>query len=207
MQQTILSEGIEVDICEDFLVADALVAETGRLAQTPMFALGSQDFTAAEAFWLFAFQEGLAIGGTAARVIDLRHSERLDDYIHRTSAAYFGPNRIASVARLLGDEMKGKIIYLGELEFSSDHRGSTRLLGAFVQLVQVLAATKWQDFDWMFCYVPKRHVKFIDLYNFTIQIPSVITWRDPAPARMDSSHAMFAISRAHFEHFLKVFDQ
>jgi len=196
--------GYEVHATSDFDEIERLVAQTGRANQTPMMSISRLDFTRSQAFWAFLMKDGEAIGGSGVKYIDLE-GEDFTAYLQRTSRAQYGrkSDPIAEFARPLADTLRGRLIYIGELEFRRELRGKLRLLEAFVKVLQGLAALKWPNFDWIYAIIPEDHLKFAHLYSFTMTIPDALNWADPVPQGRLNTHAVLALEGRHVEHILK----
>jgi hypothetical protein len=197
--QMLDNEGFQLYAPTDFREIPDLVAQTGRAAQSPMMSLSRNDFTQGNAFWLFLMVDGVCVGGCAAHLIDLR-DEPFEAYLRRSSQALYGRDEdpIDSIARPVCTEIKGKLIYFGELEIHRQYRGRIKALAAFTRIIQALAVMKWPDFDWMYAYVPFEHVKLTGIYGFTWQMPYAIRWKKPVPPGRLDNHWMIALPRSHF---------
>ena len=151
--------------------------------QTPMMAIDRQDFARSEAFWLLLLKDGKAVAGAGAKYVDLE-DEPIETYLQRTSRGQYGRDSdpLLSVSRPVRDYVRGRLIYLGELEFHPDHRGNKDLLEAFVKVLQGLAAVKWRNFDWMYVFIDEDHLRFAHIYDFQITVRDAITWAEPVPA-------------------------
>lgn len=193
--------GLDLYAPEDFSEVAELVAQTGRATQTPMLSVSRNDFTLGTAFWVFLMQQGASVGGAAARLIDLR-GESFENYLRRTSTEQYGRARdpIAAVAPPVSDELRGRLVYIGELQLARNHRGNIGVLTAYARMIVALAAMKWPDFDWMYAFIPKEHVKIAGLYGFTWYMPEAITWAEPVPQGRRNDHWMIALPKAHFAH-------
>lgn len=198
-------KGYQLISPEDFSEVPDLVQQTGRVKQTPMLSATENDFTLGDAFYLFLQYEGQAIGGAASRLINL-HGEPFESYLRRSSKNQYGCTRdpIASIAKPVCQEISGRLVYLGELQFAEGHRGNPNLLGNFVRMLQALSAMKWPDFDWMYAFVPRSHAKLSALYGFTWQMPHAIKWREPVPQGRRNDHCLLAIPKTHFNHIWRV---
>ncbi|MDQ2091741.1 hypothetical protein [Marimonas arenosa] len=185
--------GYEVEATSDFDKILNLVPETGRQKQTPMMSILRNDFTEETAFWLFLFKDGVVVGGIGAKYEPLGR-EGFDNYLCRTSRTQYGrdDNPIAEVAEPATTLIGGNIVYIGELEFTREHRGNLRLLEAFMRVHQGLCALKWRNLDWIYAIVPEEHQRFSWLYGFMIVIPGVLKWRDPVPDGRLNSHVLLA---------------
>ncbi len=195
--------GYSVRASTDFDEIQRLVLQTGRAKQTPMMSISRNDFTADRAFWLFLYKGDEVVGGVAAKY-DRLSGESFTSYLRRTSREQYGRDSdpIAHIARPVEDLIQGNIVYIGELEFRSDHRGRLSLLETFAKLIQGLVALKWSDFDWMYAIVPEDHLKFDHVYGFFVTIPDAITWKTPLPEGRLNSHAILAVEGRHIEHLL-----
>lgn len=196
--------GYQVEATSDFERIMHIVPQTGRKKQTPMMSIPRLDFTRSEAFWLVLLKDGVPVGAAGAKYIDLE-DESFFDYLQRTSKAQYGraDNPITKIAAPLHDMFRGRIIYLGELEFLDAHRGNLRLLEAFVKVLQGLAAVKWRGFDWIYAIVPEEHLKIAYLYGFLTTIPDGITWADPVPEGRLNTHAFVATEGRHASHMFR----
>jgi len=193
--------GYDVVAPSNFGEISEMVAATGRNQQTPMMSLNRNDFTRRDAFWLFLVRDGKPIAGTAARYTDLA-GESFDSFLRRTSREQYQreTDPIVSVAPPVMERLKGRLIYLGELELHPGHRGKARKLFRFAHVMMGMAALKWPEFEMMYAFVPKQHVKLADGYGFTWKVPRAITWSDPVPLGRLNDHWLVATSRVDFEH-------
>ena len=198
---TVHAAGYDVYAPRDYEEIPGLVERTGRQKQSPMLSISRNDFAHGDAFWLFLMRDGEAVGGCAAKFSDLR-DEPFDAYLRRTSKAQYGrkSDPIATVAGPIVEDLRGRLIYVGELELHPEHRGKVNLLFAFMRLLHGLAADMWSEFDWIYAFVPKEHVKLCDGYGFSWKLPRAITWVEPVPAGRLNSHWLVATKRSHFKH-------
>ncbi len=193
--------GYDVVAPSDYAQIAEMVDITGRRKQTPMMSLNRNDFTRKDAFWLFLVKDGKPVAGTAARYTDLG-GESFESYLRRTSREQYrrDTDPIAAIAPPVTDELNGRLIYFGELELHPEHRGKVKLLYRFSRVMMGMAALKWPDFDAMYAFVPKEHVKLADGYGFTWKVPRAITWADPVPKGRLNDHWLVAARRREFEH-------
>lgn len=118
------SERYEVSAPRNYSEIAKAVARTGRQRQTPMFSIQRNDFTRAEAFWLFLEKDGAPVAGCAAKYCDLM-GESIEAYLRRTSMSQYqrSADPIASVARPVIEKLHGRLICIGGLEILPEHRG------------------------------------------------------------------------------------
>ena len=196
--------GYEVLATSDFDRILHYIPETGRKTQTPMMAIDRQDFARSESFWLLLLKDGKAVAGAGAKYVDLE-DEPIETYLQRTSRGQYGRDSdpLLSVSRPVRDYVRGRLIYLGELEFHPDHRGNKDLLEAFVKVLQGLAAVKWRNFDWMYVFIDEDHLRFAHIYDFQITVRDAITWAEPVPAGRLNTHCLMATEGRHIGHVLR----
>lgn len=194
-------EGYEVEAPDDFGRISDMVGRTGRRRQTPMMTLARNDFTRKDAFWFFLMRDSEPVAGTAAMYIDLG-GESFDSYLRRTSQEQYHRDEdpIAAIAPPVNAHVQGRLIYLGELEMHPGHRGRPRTLFRFARVMMGLSALKWPEFDVMYAFVPKEHLKLADGYGFTWRVPRAITWAEPVPKGRLNDHWLVATSRDDFVH-------
>ena len=195
--------GFDILAEDDFEVIQEKVNNTGKEWQSPMFSLMRNDFTRGTAFWAFLMKDGVEVGGVALRYYDLR-GESLESYLHRTSNAQYGGGDpvIESIAKPVSENIGGRLVYIGELYVAKEARGNIKVLRAFIRLSVVLAAMSWQNFDWVYAFIPKEHARLADAYGFTYRLPKAITWKQPEPKGRLDSHILIAMSNADFSHLL-----
>lgn len=198
---TLEADGFQIFAPKDFTQIQDLVRQTGRGQQTPMMSIARNDFTLGNAFWLFLMVDGKCVGGCAAHMIDLRE-ESFDNYLRRTSKEQYQRDEdpIDTIAEPVGQEIRGRVVYIGELELHPEFRGRLRALTAYTKVMQALIAVKWPDFDWMMAFVPLDHSKLTGLYGFTWQMPYAIHWKKPAPEGRLDSHWLIGLPKSHFNH-------
>lgn len=199
--------GYEVNSPRDFNSINRMVAQTGRKKQTPMMSISRNDFAQGDAFWLFLLKDGVAVACASARQVNLG-DERADSYLRRTfSAQYENENQIGKIALPVSEELTGRLIYFGELEFHPDHRKQPGVLSAFVRILQAEAFSFWPNFDTIFAFVPKEHVRLMWNYGFTTYVPSAVEWNDPVPNGRRSDHCLVTTKRSHFINLWSIDDQ
>lgn len=193
--------GYQIDAVDNFSEIAERVRGTGRVSQTPMMDINRLDFTKNSAFWLFLRKGERDVGAIGAKFVDLG-DEEFESYLRRTSQAQYGSRSdlISSVAPPLKSALKGRLIYIGELEFERKARGGLDVLEAFIGAMKGLCALQWRDFDWMYAYIPEEHLKLERYYHFSMKIPHAITWKNPPPPGRLNSHYLIAEDRQSFRH-------
>jgi len=200
-RDTLRQAGLDLYAPEGFEDILENVEATGRKYQMPMMSLERNDFTSEQAFWLFLRKENVTVGGVSAKFFDLG-GEGLDRYLRRTSQMQYGrsDDPIENIAPPIRDEIKRKLIYIGELEIHPSARGQRSIVTALMKSVQYLAALRWSNFDWMYAFMATQHKRLITDYGFTWQIPNAITWKEPIPDGRRNDHWFVALPRSHFMH-------
>lgn len=72
-----------------------------------------------------------------------------------------------------------------------------------MMLLHSCIATKW-SIDWTYAMMRDRDVRsgFATAYGFSIQLPGVAKWADPAPEGRGNSEWLVAISEPHLSHVM-----
>lgn len=201
------ARGYEVHSPRDFDTVPVLAAQTGRNRQTPTMSVSRNDFARGDAYWLFLMRDNKAVGSAAARLINLG-DEPADSYLRRTFCAqYEYENQIGEIAPPVNEELSGKLIYFGELEFHPDHRKQPEVLSAFVRLLQATSFTLWPEFDTIFAFIPKEHMHLMWGYGFTTYVPNAVEWNVPVPKGRKSDHCLVTTKRSHFLHLWSIENQ
>ncbi|SPF81345.1 hypothetical protein [Pseudoprimorskyibacter insulae] len=194
--------GYSLRMPADFSEVPALVETTGRERQMPMMDVTRHDFTQGTAFWLFLEKDGEVIGGAAARLEDLG-SETYPAFLSRIAVSYYGAihgqSPVENVARPVVDLLKGRLVYIGELQIKKGHQGDMAAVKTFMKILMSIAASKWRNFDAMYAFVSERHRLLAVEYGFTVQVKNAIRWRNDPPPGWANSHRMVVLRRVDFE--------
>jgi len=196
------ARGLDVEVVTDLESVPRLACEVGRDYQLPTFSIDRMDHTESTAFWMFLKRGTERIAGAAAILQDIGQ-ENFDGYLRRVARRQY-PNpsgeAVDRIARPLGDQVSGRLAYIGELSVDPNERGRRDNLAAFMRLLQALVVLEW-GVDWTYAFVPARHVRgdLDRLYGFTVSIPNAQRWRDPVPERRASTEWFVGAQVRHLE--------
>lgn len=159
-----------------------LMARTGRIAQSAMLSLANNDFTSATGEFLFLMKDGEPIAGCRAKLVDLE-DESFESHQRRTVQQWYDTDcdKIVSIAKPLNKLIQGKHIYVGELEFRKDFRGSVKITTAFLRVVVTSSFLKWPDIRCVYCILPERHRRLAVDYGFNTTVRNAFTWKGCPP--------------------------
>jgi len=118
----------------------------GKPKNHPMLSPEWQDFTLAEALGLQLIANGQLVGGVAARFHDLGQ-ETLGEYWARSYRRMYGQGQSVPVhtpARRAAYDVKGRVVYLGELFINKDFRGDG-ISALVMHYLFLLCAVRWRD--------------------------------------------------------------
>lgn len=197
--------GSEIEIITDFHRAEEITEVMGKKSQTAKLSSRYNDFTEESGFWLFMKEDGEYVTGVATR-FDNVGRESMGDYMIRTMRRHY-PNDSGETLLEFTDALPpgfyGRMAYIGELFVHPEHRGSRKKLRHFMMLLHCCIATKWRV-DWVYAMMRDRDVKrgFGTTYGFSIQLPGVAKWADPAPEGRGSSEWLVALPAQHLEHMM-----
>lgn len=181
-EQTLIDAGFSLYEPESISEVPDLMRATGRNAESPMLGFDRNDFTVANAKFLFLMKEGEPVAGCRSKVLDLR-GETFESHQRRTIPNWYGldEDMIVSVAPHLNTLIQGKHLYAGELEFRKDFRGKRRITTAFVRVLIASSLLKWPDINCAYCILPERHLQLAIPYGFNTVVRWAFNWREPIP--------------------------
>jgi hypothetical protein len=187
----------------NFSEVPALWEAIGKRYEHPMTSLERNDFTLAQAFWLFLMKGDQPVAGIGAKLEDLR-DEAFGSYIRRVSRHQYRTSgeAVKWVAPPIDRAFSGRLIYFGGIEVHPDFRGKSGLISDFSQMARLLGATAW-DFDWMYTIISYRHRKIADRYGFELRFRNAISWHQPPPEGRSDDQMVLATSREYFSHLLR----
>lgn len=159
-----------------------LMAKTGRKVQSAMLSLANNDFTSASGEFLFLMKDGEPIAGARAKVVDLQE-ETFESHQRRAIQQWYGTDgdQLQSIARPLNGLIQGKHIYVGELEFRSEFRGSVKVTTALIRVLIASSLLKWPDVTCAYCILPEKHRRLAVDYGFNTTVRNAFEWKGPIP--------------------------
>lgn len=194
-------KGFDISTTDDPEEAKSSMDRLQKSDVTPMFSVPRNDFTKDEAIWVFLKKGGKIIGCSAARIYRLK-GEAFSSFLSRTTLHQYGlvAPVFDYVAKPLDEDIAGNVIYLGELQICDESRGDFAALTAFVRLLQALAAMRWNgEFDAMFAFLRREHMKLARSYGFCTTYEGPLSWRE-LPSGRSNSHGVIVNRRSQFEH-------
>ncbi len=194
---SLIMQGWTVEQSTDFKAVPQVLQDLGKPAMTPILAPAHNDFTKTNAFWLFAYDDQGPVACISARMDDVG-SEGLGAFISRAMSRSYPPDNegvLRFTADHVGQQMCGRLVYIGELFVRRDARGNRDALEHFLMLAHSVAALKWGA-DWHYAFMRARDVNLgMDrTYWFTRRWPGVMEWTDP-PAGRGESEWLVALPR------------
>ncbi len=199
------ASGHEVELISDFIAAEDLVRSMGKESVTAKLSGHFNDFTEESGFWLVLREHGEFAAAVATR-FDHVGRESMGDYMIRTMRRHYphpSGETLLQVTRALPPGFHGRMAYIGELFVRPGKRGSRQRLRHLMLLLHCCIAGKW-EVDWTYALMRDRDVMagFATTYGFTVQLPGVAKWAQPAPAGRDDSEWLVALSADHQAHML-----
>lgn len=198
-------KGCEVEMICDFEEAESLIQDMGKESQTAKLSSGFNDFTEESGFWLFMREEGRFVTAVATRFDNIGR-ENMGAYMIRTMRRHYpheSGETLLEFTQALPPGFHGRMAYIGELFVHPEHRGSRQKLRYFMMLLQCCIATKW-PIDWVYAMMRDRDVKrgFATTYGFSVQLPGVARWAQPAPEGRGDSEWLVAVPVHHMDHMM-----
>ncbi|MBO9451467.1 hypothetical protein J7426_14430 [Tropicibacter sp. R16_0] len=198
--------GLEIEEISDVSEIPNLVKAAQKPYLTPLSSPEFNDFTWSNSIWLVAKRAGQPVYLGCARLEDIG-GEPIESYWSRTfSRAYghgFTKQIIGNVRPEITRNLKGRLVYFGDLFVCETERGSRNKLRAFIAIGQLAAVLKWNP-DWIYCFVRKRDIMrgASALYGFNRNFGPPFDWVGTPPAPRDRSEWLVGVSREDLPVFL-----
>jgi|SRR6056297_151561 len=199
-------QGCDIEVMTDFCAVEELVRSVGKESVTAKLSGRFNDFTEESGFWLI-LNEGGEFAAAVATRFDNIGRERIGDYMIRTMRRHYpheAGETLMSFTDALPDGFHGRMAYIGELFVHPERRGSRRRLRHLMILLHCCIASKW-TVDWTYAMMRDRDVMagFATTYGFTVQLPGVARWAQPAPPGRGDAEWLVALSSEHLAHMLR----
>ena len=199
------SSGYDIETISDFEAAERLVRSHGKESVTAKLSAHYNDFTQESGFWLVVREGETFVAAVATRFDDVGR-EHMGEYMRRTMRRHY-PNpsgeTLLEFTSALPQGFHGRMAYIGELFVAPGQRGSRQRLRYLMLLLHCCIASKW-PVDWTYAMMRDRDVMagFATTYGFTVQVPGVARWAEPAPEGRGDSEWLVALSSEHLEHMM-----
>lgn len=200
------SSGFEINQRHDFEEIEEQLPGLNKFltpttSVTPSMSVAMNDFTEASAFWLTMEKAGKLVAVMAMR-LDRLGRESISEFFCRAYSRHYPTNQGVSVSDHIPQvvrQITGDIVYMGDLFFAKEIRGSRANLMCFVHLAHALCFAKWQH-DWTYAFHHREDVLsgYTDRYGFNNRWPGAQIWTDP-PSYRSNSEFLSVISREEFE--------
>ena len=202
------AQGFEVEQCVDFDRVGAVLDGLEKPYRTRHLSPEFHDFTRTASFWVFLKRNDAYVGCVGVRYDDIGE-EPIHRWWERQAGRLYGAPSGESSVLIKGpqprflDEVKGGLVYVGDLFMLTDGTLTRRLdLRAFMFLVYSLAYIRW-DVDWIYSFIKDKHVRrgYAAIYAASHQFPGVQRWREE-PAERDSSEWFTCSSAEDFRYLI-----
>lgn len=204
--------GISVEMSTDFAQIQSDAIQLQKPYFTKQLSSEYNDFTEESAFWFRIFHASEAggkelVGLVGARRDNLNPGEFVD-VLGRQMVRLYGVNGetpiITDVFPPVFHDIKGSVVYIGDLFIDESHRGRTKLdKRALLVLLFITAHQKW-SFDWLYAFVRKEHGErgYLVTYGFTRVYLAALLWKDPPSERSDTDQ-LACIDRADLAYLVR----
>ncbi|WP_238368259.1 hypothetical protein [Mesobacterium pallidum] len=192
------SRGIDVREVVDFGEVSEIVRRAGKPYLTPFSSPDFNDFTSENVLWLVGEREGEPAFIGCAR-LEAIGAEHIESWWSRVFGRAYAPGQtpiLNNVRPNVARELRGRIVYFGDLYVAPKMRGSREALRTFVALGHIAVSLKW-DPDWTYCFLRERDILrgAAAIYGFTRNFGRPFDWlRDP-PAPRQASERLVALPR------------
>ncbi len=201
-----------VEMTSDFAQIQADAVDLGKPYFTKQLNSDYNDFTEENAFWFRIFhgkdpKKGKLVGLVGARQDHLGSGEIYRMLTQQMLRLYGREGRISNITHKLPpvfEEVKGSVVYIGDLFISKPFRGKEHLdKRALLFLVFITAQIKW-SFDWLYAFVREEHGErgYLVTYGFTRVYLAAMLWKDP-PKERSSSDQLACIDRTDLTYLVR----
>ncbi len=191
------SKGFSVEEVTELADVEGIVAEAEKPYLTSMNSPLQNDFTRANSLWLVARKNGVPAFVGCAKLEDLL-DEEVTQYWSRLFKRHYGRHgEITHSLPMVDRELRGRLVYFGDLFVSRQFRGSLPALRAFVAIGHSAVSLKW-DPDWTYCFIRERDVMrgASSLYGFTRVFGNPFDWGEKPPPPRNGTEWLVAVPRS-----------
>lgn len=178
-------QGGSIRAAFDMRAFEEAMEAIGKPYRHPMISSEWHDFASDDAFGLMLVQDGQHIGGVAARVLDLGRDSLAEHWEASYRRLYPGVADPIRARVSAASEMRGRLVYQGELWVHPEWRGGAVNLSAAMYYLHVLSALKWRP-DWIYGFVRIEGIRFVPSYGFTHQHVAAHRWLREVEGRGDN---------------------
>jgi hypothetical protein len=170
----------------------------GKEFVTPTLSSAMNTFTYESSFWIT-----LREAGQLRAVMGMRYDELGSEPIGRYWQRAYKRQYKADVfghLDILTEMVGGNLVYMGDLFFHPDIRGSSARLMSFVHLAHCLCFIQWKQADYIYAFHRRADVLRgkTDQYGFGNRIPNPLIWKG-GPAYRSSHEYLAILSRSEFD--------
>lgn len=198
---TLEDRGYDIAQSADFAGLEAELPEIRKTIISPNFLYRGNDFSDGNAYWLTLRTDGKLAAVIGARIEHLG-DQGLGAYLHNSLRRMYAPSaeRVVQNQAPIFDQIRGDVVYFGDLFIKEENRGSRSVLMCFVHLHQALSFMKWPSADWIYAFHAAADVLRgkADQYGFGNRWPIAQAWVDP-PSFRSSSEYLSTIARGDFQ--------
>ncbi|SMP32025.1 hypothetical protein [Shimia sagamensis] len=191
-------KGFDVEEVTDPSEIADLVTDVGKPYLTPMSSPLQNDFTEGNILCLVARRDGVPVMMGCARLEDLG-SETVGRYWSRVFSRAYARGEsdrvVGAVLPTIEDEIRGRLVYFGDLFVSKEVRGSRLALRAFVAIGHLAVSLKWKP-NWTYCFIKESDgmLSTAGIYGFNRIFGRPFQWGIEPPAPRSNSELLVAVS-------------
>lgn len=166
-RSSLAQKEMTIEVIHSLNSYEARLAAIGKSENHKVISTSHHDFTPDDAFGVIIQHKGEDIGGVAARLLRLGTTS-LSDYWRNSSRRLYGEGEVDMIGRITraADQIRGRVVYEGELYISSEYRGHQVNLTAVMFYLHVLSVLTWKP-DWLYGFIRMRHVSKVGKYGFS----------------------------------------
>lgn len=188
-----MADGLVVHVEQDFETVPKIIETIGKPYLTPKMSPFYNDFTGENCFWLLLKKDDQVVAAAGARLDDLGTGS-ITEYWRRTMRRHYGQGEtemVTQIAPPLEQDLKGRLVYFGDLYFSRSAGRSLKTVRRFVLIGHMISALKWNP-DWTYAFLREDDVRRGGNfhYGFNRYIPDAQFWLDPPAPRENTEYCV-----------------
>jgi len=193
-------QGMTLRTVVDFDEIPEVVGLSGKSYLTPILDPRQNDFSAENSFWLIAEKDGVPVIVGGARVDDVGGNGGA--FVKRLFNRTYGEGTITAVDARVGDQIRGRAAYFGDLFSSAAGRLGRRNVRYFLAVANYIAVTHYQV-DCVYSFMRGADVQrgSADVNGFMGRNLAPLEWGVKPQGRGDAEQLVYRQSDDHVDYF------
>lgn len=188
---TLEIDGLKTELVRPNVEIENEAKRIGKEFVTPTLSSTKNDFTYESSFWITLRKHG-ELRAVMGMRYDQLGTEPISQYWTRAYKRQYGA-QVSDHPKFLSELLRGNLVYMGDLFFHPEIRGSQPRLMSFVHLAHCLCFIQWKEAQYIYAFHRRADVLRgkTDQYGFGNRVLNPQAWTGGPDYR--SSHEYLAI--------------